>query len=320
MTASLSAQQETALRACMERLGAAASCETGHGAVNIRMYTDDPGMVIHELMAYGELTDIRIRNLHTDASPAGASAGQTCADGAVTHTAEDAGGEKPDRPREHKTFGFVTVAVGEGLEEIFRSLGADVVISGGQTMNPSTDDFLKAIDEIDADEIYLIPNNKNIILAANQAAGMSKTGHVSVVPTTTIPQGITALITFDQSIGADENTRAMSEAAGCVKTCEVTYAVRDTSIDGFCIHENDIMAIADGRISAVGRSIDDTVAEAVSALTDESTELVSLYYGADIKPDEAEALAERITAMLPAADVEVHAGGQPVYFYLISAE
>ena len=337
VAASLSEAQQSELKACLDRLGVAALCEVSHGSANVRMYTDDPGMVLHELMAYGELTEIKINNLHKDAGSAGSTGADASARSAEetskNHTAgadisktddaseaHDGCDEKKSRPHEHKAFGFVTVAVGEGLEEIFRSLGADVVISGGQTMNPSTDDFLKAIDEIDADEIYLIPNNKNIILAANQAAGMSKTAHVHVVPTTTIPQGITALITFDQSTGADENREAMSEAAGCVKTCEVTYAVRDTSIDGFNIHENDIMAIADGRISAVGRSIDDTVAEAISAMTDDSTELVSLYYGADIRQDEAEALAERITAMLPSADVEVHAGGQPVYFYLISAE
>ena len=316
--------EESAIKKRLETLGAVADFRLGTHAANVRIYTDDPGMVLHELMAYGALTDIKIENLHSEAAEAGAqkkNAGQDPAgSGSCTEAADRTDGSAHGADRQHKAFGFVTVAVGEGLEDIFRSLGADVVISGGQTMNPSTEDFLKAIDEIDADDIYLIPNNKNIVLAANQAAAIQQGANVHVVPTTTIPQGITALIAFDQSLDAAENRDAMSEAAGCVKTCEVTYAVRDTSIDGFCIHENDIMAISDGKIAAVGRSIDDTIMEAISKLTDESTELVSLYYGADIKPEEAQALSKRISDALSSVDVELNPGGQPVYFYLISVE
>ena len=317
------------LKASLEPLGTVTACSLKDGRIGICVYTGDPGMILHEALAYGQLADVKIENLHIpdkdEPKGAGTASGDTAegtgrgesGDGAGAAAASVAGGQpKP----QHKQFGFVTVAVGEGLEEIFRSLGVDIVISGGQTMNPCTEDFLNAIDKIDADDIYLIPNNKNIIMAANQAAAMQNGKNVHVVPTTTIPQGITALIAFEQGEDAETNKDAMCDAAGCVKTCEVTYAVRDTSIDGFSIHENDIMAIADGKIAAVGRSIDDTIVEAVLKLVDDSSELVSLYYGADVSYEEAQALSDRISRQLPSVDVELNAGGQPVYFYLISVE
>jgi uncharacterized protein len=304
------------IRSRLGALGTVTACDEQSGQVTVQVYTEDPGMALHEAMAFGRLAEVKVEILHKEDAPAadtadkpekpGEAAQESCAGAAKTS--------------QHKQSGFVTVAVGSGIEEIFQSLGVDVVISGGQTMNPCTEDFLKAIDEIDADDIYLIPNNKNIVMAANQAAIMQQGKNVKVVPTTTIPQGIAALIAFDQGADAEANKDTMSEAAGCVKTCEVTYAVRDTSIDGFSIHENDIMAIADGKIAAVGRSIDDTVVEAVTKLVDDSSELVSLYYGDNVDHEEAEKLVARISELLPSVDVELNAGGQPVYFYLISVE
>ena len=219
-----------------------------------------------------------------------------------------------------KAFGFIAVSVGEGLDEIFKDLGTDEIISGGQTMNPSTDDILEAVGRINADTVFILPNNKNIILAANQAASLTEDKEVIVIPTKTIPQGITALISFLPESTAEDNKDAMCEAIAGVKTGEVTYSVRSTELDGQVIKKGDIMGIGDEGILSVGSDILDTAFEMVYRMIDEDSSLVSIYYGQDTKEDEAKELARRIEAKYSDVDVEMHSGGEPVYYYIISVE
>lgn len=217
-------------------------------------------------------------------------------------------------------MGFIAVSIGEGMNEIFRELGVDYLIEGGQTMNPSTDDMLTAIDEVNADHIFILPNNKNIILAANQAQSLTEDKDIIVIPTKTVPQGITAVISFMPEADVDTNLEAMQEAVKNVKTGQVTYAVRDTRIDDKEIHEGDIMGIGDEGILAVGQSVEATAKEMLSQLVDDESELISLYYGQDVLPEDAERFAGEVEALYPDVDVDVHMGGQPIYYYVLSVE
>jgi dihydroxyacetone kinase-like predicted kinase len=220
----------------------------------------------------------------------------------------------------HKDVGFITVAVGEGIAEIFRGLGVDFIISGGQTMNPSTDDVLKAIDQVNADTIYILPNNKNIIMAANQAAGLTEDKKIVVIPTKTIPQGITAVINYMPDMDTDANAENMTAEIANVSTAEITYAVRDTMIDDIEIHEGDFMGIGDAGIVYAGKDITETVMETMKKIVTESTEIISIYYGAEVTEEDASALRDQITEAFPDCDVELQSGGQPVYYYILSAE
>ena len=211
-------------------------------------------------------------------------------------------------------------APGFGEEIAFRGLGVDCLIEGGQTMNPSTDDMLKAIREVHAETVYILPNNKNVILAANQAQELTEDCRVVVVPTKTVPQGITAMVSYVEGNSAEENLEAMTEAIGTVKTCEVTYAVRDTKIDGHEIHDGDIMAIGDDGILATGSEVDEVVMNALGKMVDDDSELISLYNGADFPEEKAEALAKRIEAAYSDVDVETNYGGQPIYYCILSVE
>ena len=225
-----------------------------------------------------------------------------------------------EAPAGHKETGFVAVCAGEGLKEIFLSLGADVVISGGQTMNPSTADIMDAIDKVDADTVFVLPNNKNIILAANQAKDMDADKRIEVVPTKTVPQGVSALISFMEGASAEENMEAMLSAIAEIKSGEVTHAIRDTSIDGVEIREGDFMAIGDEGILSAGKDRTEILMEMLEKMTDEDTALISVYYGEDIDEEEAEAIEEKIRAAYDNSDVEVQCGGQPVYYYIVSVE
>ncbi len=225
---------------------------------------------------------------------------------------------KPTGPR--KPVGFISVSIGEGLSEIFKGLGVDQIIEGGQTMNPSTEDIINAIDKVNADTVYVFPNNGNIILAANQARFLVDDKEVVVIPSKSIPQGITALINFIDDRSTEENTARMTEEMSRVKTGQVTYAVRDTELDGKVIKENDIMGIGDKTIVAVGQNINSTAFETINELIDEETELVSIYYGEGMTEDDAEMVAEEITRAYPEVDVEVSYGGQPIYYYIMSVE
>ena len=206
------------------------------------------------------------------------------------------------------------------MNEIFKELGADYIIEGGQTMNPSTDDMLTAIDEVNADHIFIFPNNKNIILAANQAQSLTKDKDIIVIPTKTVPQGITAIINYMPEADVDTNIDAMKEAIENVKTGQVTYAVRDTKIDDKEIHEGDIMGIGDAGILAVGQSVEATTKEMLAELVDEDTELISLYFGQDVLEEDAERFAGEVEGLYPDIDVDVHSGGQPIYYYVLSVE
>lgn len=217
-------------------------------------------------------------------------------------------------------MGFIAVSIGEGLNEIFRELGVDYIIEGGQTMNPSTDDMLNAIDEVNADTIFILPNNKNIVLAANQARDLMKEKDIIVIPTKTVPQGITAVINFNPEADVDTNEETMLEEIKNVKTGQVTYAVRDTHIDDKEIHEGDIMGIGDAGILSVGTSIEDTAKDMLAQLVEEESELISLYYGEDVSEEEAEKFVAEIEENYPDMDVDAHKGGQPIYYYILAVE
>ena len=217
-------------------------------------------------------------------------------------------------------MGFIVVSIGEGMNEIFRELGADHIIEGGQTMNPSTEDMLNAVDQVNADTIFILPNNKNIVLAANQAKALVKDKEIIVIPTKTVPQGITAIINFMPESSAKENEEIMLEEIQHVKSGQVTYAVRDTCIDDKEIHEGDIMGIGDKGILSVGTEIEETAKDMLSQLVDEESELISLYYGEEVKEEEAEKFTQEITELYPDVDVDVHCGGQPIYYYILAVE
>ena len=226
--------------------------------------------------------------------------------------------EKAKEPR--KKVGFIAVSIGEGLNEIFKELGVDYIIEGGQTMNPSTEDMLTAIDHVNADYIYILPNNKNIVMAANQARDLTEDKDIIVIPTKTVPQGITAVLNYNAEEDVDTNEETMLEAIKCVKTGQVTYAVRDTHIDDKEIHEGDIMGIGDAGILAVGKSVDGTTKDMLAQLVNDDSELISLYYGEEVSEEEAEKLTAEIEELYPDMDVDAHMGGQPIYYYVLAVE
>ena len=226
--------------------------------------------------------------------------------------------KKAEEPK--KKYGFIVVSVGAGLDEIFKGLNVDYIISGGQTMNPSTEDILNAVDKVNAETIFVLPNNKNIILAANQAESLVEDKNIVVIPSKTIPQGISAMIGFVEDNSPEENKEAMIDSMSYVKTGEITYAVRDTVIDDKEIREGNIMGIGDEGILAVGDDITTTTVEMIKEMQDEDSEIVSIYYGEGVTEDEANTLAEKIGEEMPDLEVEVYAGGQPVYYYIASVE
>ena len=237
---------------------------------------------------------------------------------AEAKTAEAVQEEKAQEPR--KAMGFISVSIGEGINDIFKGLGVDVIIEGGQTMNPSTEDMLNAIERVNADTVFILPNNKNIILAANQAASMTEDKHVVVIPTRTIPQGITALINYIPEKDAEDNTERMTEELANVKTGQVTYAVRDTVIEDKEIRQGDYMGIGDAGILSVGTDMSDVLKDMTAQMVDEDSAIISIYYGSDVDEEEASELASYMEENYPDCEVEVHFGGQPIYYYVISVE
>ena len=223
-----------------------------------------------------------------------------------------------DEPR--KPYGFIAVSIGEGLGEIFKGIGADYLIEGGQTMNPSTEDMLNAIDKVNADVIYILPNNKNIILAAEQAKSLVEDKKIFVVPSKTVPQGIAALINFLPDLSPEANLENMTAEMGHIRTGQITYAVRNTNIDGMEIHEGDIMGIGDSGMLAVGQDVEETVLETLKRMVDDESELISVYYGEDVTEEKAEALVKKAQEAFPNCEVELNDGGQPIYYYLLSVE
>ena len=282
--------------------------------VKVHVHTNHPGLAFEKGLEFGSLTSMKVDNMREEHKEKVIHE-QDRKKAAEQEAAEEAKKEEPKKP-----FGFVAVSVGEGLNDIFRDLGVDHIIEGGQTMNPSTEDVLDAISKVNAETVFVFPNNKNIILAANQAAEIEEEKNVIVIPTKTIPQGISALISFDETATAEANQAGMEDAITAVKSGQVTYAVRDTSIDGKEIKTGDYMGIDDAGIQAVGQDIIEVVKDLIGAMADEDSELLSIYYGSDVEEEKANALVEAVQAAYPDFEVEAHAGGQPIYYYILSLE
>lgn len=317
----LSDREEREYKAYLESIGDSIVVVADDEIVKTHVHTNDPGLAIQRALTHGSLSKIKIDNMREehqeklirDAEKLAAQQKQEQA--AAPSEADEA---KEDEPK--KEFGFIAVSIGDGLNEIFRGLGADDIIEGGQTMNPSTEDLLKAIERVNAEHIFILPNNSNIILAANQAAELAEDKDVVVLPTKTIPQGITALVNFIPDYSAEDNRKTMMEEVSHVKSGQVTYAVRDTEIDGRQIRENDYMGIGDDAILSVGTDLAAVTLEMVDEMMDEDAAIVSIYYGEEATEEAAAALASAIGEKYPAVEVEINSGGQPIYYYVISVE
>ncbi|RDY32739.1 DAK2 domain-containing protein [Lachnotalea glycerini] len=278
--------------------------------VKVHVHTNDPGLAIQKGLTYGSLTSMKIDNMREEHHE------RLIKD--AEKLAKIQAQEMEKTPK--KEVGFIAVSIGQGINEIFQELGVDYLIEGGQTMNPSTEDMLNAIDKVNADNIFILPNNKNIILAANQAKELIEDKNIIVIPTKTVPQGITAVINYVLDKSVEDNEKSMLEEIARVKTGQVTYAVRDTNIDGKEIKENDIMGIGDHSILTVGRAVEKVTKDMLKELVDDESELISIYYGEDISEDIANKLAEEITNEYKNCEVEIHFGGQPIYYYIVSVE
>lgn len=307
-------RDETEFKSYLESIGDSIVCVADDDIVKIHVHTNDPGLAIQRALTYGQLSRMKIDNMREEHQEKLIRDAEKIA----AQQLEEANHKKKKGPR--KPVGFIAVSIGDGMNEIFRELGVDYIIEGGQTMNPSTDDMLTAIDGVDADHVFILPNNKNIILAANQAQSLTKDKDIIVIPTKTVPQGITAVISYMPEADVDTNIEAMKEAIQNVKTGQVTYAVRDTHIDDKEIHEGDIMGIGDQGILSVGQSVEETTKELLTRLVDENSELISLYFGQDVQKEDAEEFASEIASFYPNVDVDVHMGGQPIYYYVLSVE
>lgn len=325
---------ELDFKAFLESIGDSIVVVADDEIVKVHVHTNDPGMAIQRALKYGALSNMKIDNMRlehqekifkaSEKAAAGVDDGTALDDNAVVKitSAGDAVPEviETNEPEEKKPFGFIAVSVGTGLDEIFTSLGVDMIISGGQTMNPSTEDIVNAANKVNAETIFVLPNNKNIILAANQAQYLIEDKNIVVIPTKTVAQGITALISFVPDMDAKENEATMTEEIKNVKTGEVTYAVRDTVIDDKEIKSGDYMGIGDSGILSVGPDMEETVMSMVDEMVDDDTELISIYYGEDVDEEHANEISDLISEKYSDLDVELQYGGQPIYYYIISAE
>ena len=301
---------ESQLKEYLQKIGDCVVVVADDDIVKVHVHTNDPGLAIQKALTYGSLTSMKIDNMREEHQEKVIRDAQKAS--------ESASAPKKEEPR--KENGFIAVAAGDGLADIFRDLGVDYVIEGGQTMNPSTDDVLSAIEQVNADNIFVLPNNGNIILAANQAKNLTEDKEVYVVPSKNIPQGIAAMISFVSGRSAAENAESMEEEMQLIKSGQGTYAVRDTNMDGKDIKQGDFMGLTDKTIVSVGSDLQGTAKELIESLLDEDSELVSLYYGSDATKEQAEQLAEDIENTHEDVEVEVQYGGQPVYSYFISVE
>ncbi len=301
-------QDEAEFKTYLESIGDSIVCVADEDIVKIHVHTNDPGLAIQKALTFGQLSRMKIDNMREEHQEK------------LIRDAEKLAAEQKAVQEPRKPVGFIAVSIGSGMNTIFKELGVDYIIEGGQTMNPSTEDMLTAIDHVNADHIFIFPNNKNIILAANQAQSLTDDKDIIVIPTKTVPQGITAIINYMPDEDVDTNEETMLEEIKNVKTGQVTYAVRDTHIDDKEIHEGDIMGIGDSGILSVGQSVETTAKEMLALMADEDTELISLYYGEDVQEEEAERFAEEIAELYPDADVDMQCGGQPIYYYVMSVE
>ena len=301
----------------LSSIGDSIVCVADDDVVKIHVHTNDPGLAIQKALTYGQLSKMKIDNMREEHQERLIRDAEKLAEQQAN---EEAAHEekKPAEPR--KAMGFIAVSIGAGMNEIFKELGADYIIEGGQTMNPSTEDMLNAIDRVNADTVFILPNNKNIVLAANQAKSLVEEKEIIVIPTKTVPQGITAIINFMPDADAKTNEEAMLEEIKNVKTGQVTYAVRDTHIDDKEIHEGDIMGIGDSGILAVGKDLEETTKGLIANLVDEDSELISIYYGEEVSEEDAEKFTEEITELYPDVDVDIQFGGQPIYYYVLAVE
>ena len=314
-------KDETELKSYLESIGDSLVVVSDDEIVKVHGHTNHPGLAFEKALAFGSLSRMKIDNMREEHQERVIQDSERLA-------REQAAGEQEDKdkatgeeaPSERREYGFIAVSSGVGLSDIFRGIGADCLIEGGQTMNPSTEDMLKAIERVNAENIFILPNNKNIIMAAQQARDLTEDKNIIVIPSRTVPQGITALVNFMPDLGPEENTQTMTEEMGNVRTAQITYAVRTTNIDGIDIEEGDIMALGDHGMLAVGKSVDGVALDAMKEMLDEECELVTIYYGADVSEHEAKVLEEQAQEQYPDKEIELQYGGQPIYYYLISAE
>ena len=301
---------EMDFKAYLESIGDSIVVVADEDVVKVHVHTNDPGLAIQKALKYGALSNMKIDNMRLEHQEKLFRMSKQ----------EEKPVEEDDLPGPKKDVGFIAVSVGDGIAEIFKGLGVDYIIEGGQTMNPSTEDMLNAIDKVNADTIFILPNNKNIILAANQAQSLVKDKKIVVIPTKTVPQGITAVINYVPGLSAEENAETMVSEMKAVATGQVTYAVRDTNIDGQEIRQGDFMGLGDHGILSVGTAISSVALNMVGAMMTEEKELISIYYGEEIAEEDAGKLREQIGERYPDCDIELQYGGQPIYYYIISAE
>ncbi len=306
---------EHEFKAYLESIGDSIVVVSDDDIVKVHVHTNDPGLAIQKALTYGSLSRMKIDNMREEHQE---RVIQDAERKAAEQKAEEKAKEAKAEPR--KPYGFIAVSVGDGLGEIFKGIGADYLIEGGQTMNPSTEDMVNAIEHVNADTVYILPNNKNIILAAEQAKYLVEDKQIIVVPSKTVPQGITALINFIPDQTPEENLETMVAEMAHVKTGQITYAVRNTVIDDMEIHEGDIMGIGDQGMLAVSTSLEKTVMDTLKAMLDEESELVTVYYGSDVSAEDAEKLTDKLKEQYPDVEIELQEGGQPIYYYLISVE
>ncbi len=316
-------KEELNFKSFLESIGDSIVVVADDEITKVHVHTNDPGLAIQQALTYGSLSKIKIDNMREehqeklikDAQKAAAE--QKAAD-EKRRSEQEAIAQKVQAPK--KDMGFISVSIGKGINEIFQGLGVDYIIAGGQTMNPSTEDMLNAIEDVNADNIFILPNNKNIILAANQAASLIEEKNIFVIPTRTVPQGITALINFMPDSTAEENAQRMTEELSNVKSGQVTYAVRDTLIDEKSIKQGDYMGIGDSSILSVGRDLDTVTKEMIDQMVDEDSAIISIYYGEEIEGETAKKLGAELGELYPDCEIEVHLGGQPIYYYVVSVE
>lgn len=301
---------ELDFKAYLESIGDSIVVVADEDVVKVHVHTNDPGLAIQKALKYGALSNMKIDNMRLEHQEKLFKMSQK----------ETPAVEEPVADAPKKDVGFIAVSVGEGINEIFKGLGVDYIIEGGQTMNPSTEDMLNAIDQVNADNIFILPNNKNIILAANQAQSLVKDKKITVIPTKTVPQGITAVINYVPDLTVEENEETMKSEIANVSTGQVTYAVRDTSIDGKEIKQGDFMGIGDSGILSVGTAISDVTMNMIDEMMSEEMELISIYYGSEITEEDAESLRAKVEEKYSSCDIELQYGGQPIYYYMVSAE
>ncbi len=306
-------KDEHEFKAYLSSIGDSIVCVADDDVVKVHVHTNDPGLAIQKALGYGQLSRMKIDNMREEHQEKLIRDAQK-----IAKEQEAREKRKPAEPR--KSSGFIAVSIGEGINGIFKELGVDYIIEGGQTMNPSTEDMLNAIDQVNADTIFILPNNKNIVLAANQARALVEDKEIIVIPTRTVPQGITAIINFMADADVKTNEEAMLEEIQNVKTGQVTYAVRDTHINDKEIHEGDIMGIGDQGILLVGTDVEDITMDLLGELVDEDSELISLYYGEEVSEEDAEKFVARVEETYPDVDIDAHFGGQPIYYYVLAVE